>query len=72
MKCKYLKWTDPRIIEIPEGYRRITHGKVKANDLVYDNTRYRMNGGLVDFRIIDKDYIETKISEWWLIIRKIN
>ena len=67
---KYTKWTDPKGIEIPCGYRRITHGKVRLGDLVYNNTNYRDNGGLSDFKVVDDGHIGTKVGIWWLIIRK--
>ena len=66
----YYKFTDPRRIKIPSGYRRITHGKVRVGDLVYTNTTCRDNGGLLDFPVVDDRYVGTKINIWWLIIRK--
>jgi hypothetical protein len=66
-KEKYLKWSDPRRIVIPDGMRRVTHGLVKKGDFVYQpvETPYSPVG----FRKVGKSYIRTKVSEWWLIIR---
>lgn len=66
----YMKWTDPRRITVPEGMRRITRGLVRATDLVYSDPEVTYRDDPKLFKPVTKDMIGTRVSFWWLIIRK--
>lgn len=69
---QWLKWTDPRRITVPEGMIRVTRDKVKAGDLIYSDPEVTYADDAKFFKPIREGYIGTRVSNWWLIVRKVS